>query len=369
MKIILICSSLEPGRDGVGDYARRLGAALIKNKNQVALLALNDRYVSVLTENNQTADGLEMAVLRVPQQTLTENTQQIKSWIANFNPDWLSLQYVIFGYHHKGLPFGLSRQLQAIAGNRRWHIMFHELWLGMAAEESAKLKAWGTVQRYLIKSLIHHLKPEVIHTQTKLYQQHLSKMGYKAGYLPIFSNIPVKPEIDSGVNNMGLSFIVFGLIHTGATIDQLAAEAAQYAQRHHILVELIFVGHCGNEQEKWAAVWQQAGLPVTIHGQQPADKISILLQQASLGISSTAVAVVEKSGAFAAMCDHSLPVLNISKPWTPRGLAPQVVPAGMVVYRVGNFDAIVANRKKYITEGTKPEVIAQQMTASLLANA
>lgn len=369
MKIILICSSLEPDRDGVGDYARRLGAALIKNKNQVALLALNDRYVSMLAENNQTADGLEMAVLRVPQQTLTENTQQIKSWIANFNPDWLSLQYVIFGYHPKGLPFGLSKQLRAIGGSRRWHIMFHELWLGMAAEESAKLKAWGMVQRYLIKSLVSNLKPGAIHTQTKLYQQHLAKMGFQAGYLPIFSNIPVKPDRNTAANDADISLIVFGLIHTGAAIDQLAAEAAQYAHRHHIPVKLTFVGHCGSEQDKWAAVWQQAGLPVTIHGQQPADKISILLQQASLGISSTAVAVVEKSGAFAAMRNHSLPVLNISKPWTPRGLPLQVVPAGMVIYRAGSFEAIVANRKKYTTEGTRPEVIAQQMTDSLLANA
>lgn len=367
MKIILICSSLEPGRDGVGDYARRLAASLIKKEHTVALLALNDRHVNTITESIQHADRQEISTFRIPALSLKKNTLKVKAWIDAFKPDWLSLQCVIFGYHPKGLPFGLSKQLLAIGGNRRWHIMFHELWLGMAKQESLKLKLWGTVQRYLIQSLISNLQPGAIHTQTKLYQQHLAKLGYQAGYLSIFSNIPVKPDVIVE-NDPNIRLIVFGLIHTGAAIELLAAEAGAYFKKHQTQVSLIFAGHCGSEQNRWAGVWQQAGLPVQILGKQTESEISILLQQATLGISSTAVAVVEKSGAFAAMRDHQLPVLNISKPWAPRGLPAPEVPKGMAVYQPGGFKSILAERDKYKATGIDPDTIAQQMLTDLLKN-
>jgi hypothetical protein len=367
MRIILICSSLEPGRDGVGDYARRLAVALINKNNQVALLALNDKHINQVTAEEQEAEGLKIAALRIPTQTFPNHISQIKNWIANFNPDWLSLQYVIFGYHPKGLPFGLGKQLLAIGNGRAWHIMFHELWLGMANEESVKLKLWGTVQRYLIKSLLNSLRPRVIHTQTKLYQQQLAKMGCQAGYLPIFSNIPVVNDAVKQ-DDSNIRLVVFGLIHTGAAIEPLAMEAALYANKHQAKIMLTFIGRCGQEQGKWAAAWQQQGLPVEELGEQPADRISIILQNATLGLSSTAMAVVEKSGAFAAMRSHRLPVLNISKPWTPRGIAAPPQPAGIVAYISGSLEKVLADGKEYITGADDVDTIAQKMLNDLFAN-
>lgn len=367
MKIILVCGSLEPGRDGVGDYVRRLGCELIKQGNKVALLALNDRYTTTVYYGAQLMDDLEIPVLRIPSPTLKNNIPQIKAWVNDFDPDWLSLQYVMFGFHPKGLPFGLSKQLLLFSGNRRWHITFHELWLGMAAEESVKLKLWGTVQRWLVKSLIRNLKPKVIHTQTRLYQQHLHKLGFKATYLPIFSNIPVVADTVTADSNV-IQLVAFGLIHTGAVIEQLANDAAHYTVKYGIPVVLVFVGHCGAEQERWALVWRAAGLRVNILGGQPADKISILLKNAAMGLSSTAMAVVEKSGSFAAMREHQLPVLNISKPWQPRGMPPQQTPPGIVVYSVGSFETILNDRKKYIGAANNATVIARQMATDLLAS-
>src|ERR1022692_2576923 len=46
-----------------------------------------------------------------------------------FNPNWVSLQFVPFGFHPKGLPFGLPRHLMSIIGSRPLHWMFHELWV------------------------------------------------------------------------------------------------------------------------------------------------------------------------------------------------------------------------------------------------
>ena len=46
MKIMFICGSLEPGKDGVGDYTRRLCAHLKKHHIEVGILAYNDKFIN-----------------------------------------------------------------------------------------------------------------------------------------------------------------------------------------------------------------------------------------------------------------------------------------------------------------------------------
>ena len=43
MKLLFLCSSLEPGRDGVGDYTRRLAGECLRQGHEVRLLSLNDK--------------------------------------------------------------------------------------------------------------------------------------------------------------------------------------------------------------------------------------------------------------------------------------------------------------------------------------
>ena len=57
-----------------------------------------------------------------------------------------------------------------------------------------------------------------------------------------------------------------------------------------------------------------------------------------MGISATALAVIEKSGSVAAMREHGLPVLSVSNPWHPAGVPPVPVPKGILVYKVGNLE-------------------------------
>ena len=365
MKIILISSSLKPGHDGVGDFARQIASELILQGHNAYLLALHDKFINSPFVGTQITNSLEIPVCRIPAETdASQKISLAKSWIDDIDPDWLSFQYVPFGYHPKGLPFGLSRLLAAIGNGRRWQIMFHELWVGMAREESVKLKLWGKLQRYIVRSLIRDLAPQVIHTQTRLYVEQLTKMGYKASYLPICSNIPVSPGFIKA-DTLAIRLIVFGSIHSGAAIDSLAADAALYAQKYRTPVSLVFAGHCGAEQDKWAAVWQQAGLDIEINGPQPEDGISALLHGATLGVASTAMAVIEKSGAFAAMRAHGLPVINISKTWTPRGVSRQSTTPGIAPYAPGKFEELLNNRNKYTVAATPASAIARTMVEDL----
>ena len=352
MKIIFVCSCLEPGRDGVGDYTGRLAAELIRIGHEVCLLALNDRFATTILSDDQERDGVKIQVLRLPS-TLSNQDKKVlaTNWINTVNPDLLSLQFVPFGFNPKGLPFGLGKLLLSISKGRKWQITFHELWVGMAKEESKKLFYWGLLQRYIIKSLIRDLKPVRICTQTHLYKKLLEDLGFAAALLPLFGNIAPGDKGSEIANKKEIRFVVFGLIHSGAPIDQFAQEAAIYAKQNNVAIKLIFIGRCGNEQERWLNIWESQGLTAEVFGEQPAEKISAVLWNATMGISATATAVIEKSGSVAAMRNHGLPVLSLSKPWTPRGVAMPPVLQGVVLYKTGNFkeyaDAIKGKFKGY----------------------
>jgi hypothetical protein len=354
INIVFICSSLEPGRDGVGDYCRRLAAQLIIQGHLCSILSIHDRYINSTIINNQYLDDVMIPVMRLPAGSSKGDIAKAKTWLDELNPQWLSLQFVTFGYHPKGLTFGLSKKLRFLASGRRWHIMFHELWVGMAKEESAKLHWWGRIQKYLIKQLIIKLKPQVIHTQTKLYQQLLHHMGFIAGYLPLFSNIPVNGA-SRKEKDTDMRLVVFGTIHSGAPINVFTQAAARYSVQNDIPVKLIFIGNCGPEQQRWAAIWEQHNMPVEILGSQPAEKISEVLSGATMGISATALAVIEKSGSVAAMREHGLPVISLSKPWHPVEAPMPATPQGVIIYQ-DNFEECLAFKFHSLIDNTVSEV-------------
>nr|WP_294941977.1 hypothetical protein [uncultured Mucilaginibacter sp.] len=345
LKIVFICSSLQPGHDGVGDYSRRLAAALIKTGHSCAILSLNDRHVESALSELQHADGVEVQVMRFSAAIeIKQRFELAKKWVDEYNPQWLSLQFVPFGYHTKGLKVGLSKLLLTLGGGRNWHVMFHELWVGMADEESKKLHWWGTAQRMLIKSLLKRLTPAVIHTQTHLYQVLLGNMGFKAAYLPLFGNIPVIGAARGNTDKENkIAFVVFGAIHDRAPIAQFAKEAALYAKKHAVPVSLTIMGRGGSEQKRWAAAWESEGLPVQVKGELSPEEVSFVLSASTIGLSATALAVIEKSGSYAAMREHSLPVVSVSKAWTPSGTPKPGIPAGVTEYTRGNFENCIAN--------------------------
>ena len=323
MKIIFICSSLEPGRDGVGDYTSRLASELIRLSHSPAIISLNDKYTSEKICAEQQFGHVDIPVLRLPATWKSkERISLARKYIKDFNPDLLSLQFVIFGYHAKGLPFGLAKIMASIGPGRKWHIMFHELWVQAQLDISLKAYLWGRAQRYLIKSIVDALKPHTIHTNTFLYQQQLAKIGIDSLYLPVFGNIPIinpSDEVQPGNGNKkaanNLRLVIFGLIHPNTPVADFVHEAAAYSEKNDIKISLDIIGRNGSEQEIWTSLWKAARLDVKVSGElSPAD-ISVLLSNASFGISTTPVPQLGKSGSSAAMLEHGLTVIAVSPPW------------------------------------------------------
>ncbi|HEY4196054.1 MAG TPA: hypothetical protein VGM63_10995, partial [Mucilaginibacter sp.] len=317
-----------------------------------AIIALNDKFITEPHSGFQEDDGIEIPVLRIPRnRPLNERVDLAKKYIDDFDPDWLSLQYVIFSFHPKGLPVGLNKQLKLLGKGRRWHIMFHELWVQPELQPTIKIYLWSIAQRQLIRSLITSLKPQVIHTNTRMYLEQIEEMGVKAIYLPLFSNIPCyyQPEggheakaIDKGKSE--LKFIIFGHQHPGTPVKEFLGELLHFSRQSDIPVSIDVIGRSGSELENWVKQSEALNLPLHALGEQPTEEISRRIAQASIGISTTPARQIEKSGSVAAIHAHGLPVICVSAPGRqPVDEAIELFP-GVSLYQQGNLETILKGK-------------------------
>src|SRR5690606_237249 len=92
-----------------------------------------------IDETSQEMYGFFIPTLRLPLHlTKLERCNRAKNWIDSNNPEWLSLQFVPYSFSKRGVPFSIHKQLLHIGGERKWHMMVHELWIGMDTESSKK---------------------------------------------------------------------------------------------------------------------------------------------------------------------------------------------------------------------------------------
>lgn len=349
MRVCFICGSLEPGKDGVGDYTRRLACELIRNGNEVELVAINDRYVNQEWRGLQQDDGVPVTVNRLSYLTSWKHRfGQTKNIIVNCKPDWISLQFVPFTFQEKGLPIGLASKLKKLNdGTANWHVMFHELWVGMNKEAPFKLKLLGVVQKQIIKSFVHRLKAKVVHTHAKVYCLQLQKMGIPVKQLPLFTNLAVDDLAHASASllkqDLGKEVIVFSLfgsIHPDAPVQDFAEELRIYSQEKGVKTKIKIIGKAGMEQEAWIKVLTTTGIDVEVLGELSINEVTQELCTSHYGVNTTPRLLAGKSSAIATMLGHWLPVICISKSWE----LPETVEEaweGIVGYKQGNLATIL----------------------------
>lgn len=343
MKILFICGSIEPGRDGVGDYVRMLSNKLLERGHLISILALNDRQLTGERAGEEIHAGLKLHTLSIPASFKASKRGILaKRFVSDFQPDIISLQFVIFSFHKKGLPFNLANEIYRISPQGRWHIMFHEIWIGLQKHAAVKFRLWGFLQKLIISSLIRKIKPVHVHTQTRLYQTALLPLFPDIRLLPLFSNIS-PPQITTRRTSKALTpesgqnfrFIIFGTIHPEAPISVFANEAASYAVNHNCRFIFQFIGRNGAQLSYWQQTLERAGFECQLKGELSADKIAIALDGADAGISSSAYITIEKSGTVAAFKEFGLPVLCIARFWKPRIPFNFRAQTGIVNYEAG----------------------------------
>lgn len=369
MKIIFICGCLENGKDGVGDYTRRLAGAMLQFKHEIKIIAIKDSYVkSVKTEIIQFDSG-ELQCIRYPESfALKQSSKEIQTVVNAFNPDFISIQFVIFGLHPKGLPFDLAEGFKTFCKNRLVHIMFHEMWLGMEKNPPLKFAIWGYLQKYIITNFIKSVKPVSIHTNSDWYLSQFKLLGYPISILPLFSNIPLNTKVDVSNKvlpsierkNSEIKFVLFGHISLGSPVESFVTELSSIAKENDWRISLTMAGNNNSELERWSKAWKSQSFDVRVLGILPTDILSEVLLHSDIGITTTPLPLLTKSGSFMAMIDHRLPIINISD---SKELEKEKItfnaPQGLYAYKLGNLKSILSGIQLPIHENRLQNVASK----------
>ena len=340
MRLSFYCSCLEPGRDGVGDYTRRLSGELIRQGHACTAVALNDWSISTLVSEPQVVEETTIPVLRLPgNMPWAQRIEASRQWSASFHPDWTSLQFVPFGFHAKGLCFGLGKHLAALNTGAPWHVMFHELWLGLGAQASAKDRAWGFLQRLAVTDLLKRLQPRLVHTQADPYQTVLGREGIQVQLLPLFSNIPqtsengwddvLAPQLAAATGTppvRGDLYLagVLGAVHREWNPELAVDCVLPLAQHFKKKLVLVLLGKNNLAPEILGQLKTRLRNRAMVFsvGERPSREISKVLNSLDLGLATSPRQIIQKSGSAAAMLEHGLTVLVTRDDWRLRWPAP-----------------------------------------------
>jgi hypothetical protein len=327
MRISFICGSLAPGKDGVGDYTRRLAAELCHQGHACQLVSLND------SENSSTQAESGLKIVRFKNALHGLRAHQVESVVAEWNPDWLSLQFVCFAFHPKGFILQLNTLIGNLRIGRKLDIMFHELWVGEQPSLPFKHKVMGQIQQWLILSALSKWKPDCIHTSNRLYQHILQRHGHASERLPIFGNIPLAhaPEGSEFARAANERIILFPFSQRHDwNVEETLAHLLEMATAAEVSLKLVQIGSLRSGLQHWDQIetfahqqnWQCLRL-----GALPEESISQWMQAADVGISSAHIQLADKSGAAVAMHEHGLPVIcTITAPISKRfNEAPQPI--------------------------------------------
>ena len=329
MVILFLTTGLEPGKDGVGDYTRLLAAECIRRQQACRLISLNDVFVSLPIESSEFVDGVEMPILRLPASLSQEERVRLAIEFQARRPvDWISLQFVCYGFNPKGVVWSLAGFLEPIIGDHPLHVMFHETWIGIDKGASFKAHVVGAIQRYFIRQLFQRLKPRLVTTSTRFYVSLLDGIGLSTIETPLSSNLPVQPPGDgsdlpdklvqagicdrSGAHPDRWMGLFFGALYPEWKAEpfmQIMASATQKSGKRVCLVSAGRLGAPGKIRwEKLQEAYSEAIDFVALGECTPA-QISALMHVADFGVSNTAWYLLGKSSSTATMLDHGLPVI------------------------------------------------------------
>jgi hypothetical protein len=165
MRLAFICSGLEPGRDGVGDFARTLARQCVAAGHEVRLASVRDE----LSQDRSTANPVELRLADIFLHPA--EARALAAWLHDFQPDWASVQFTPFGFHPRGLGGRRAAFLrELLPAKTRREIMLHEIWLQPGPGGQLRHRALGWAQRRSVDAWTGPgWRPEIIHTQARLH--------------------------------------------------------------------------------------------------------------------------------------------------------------------------------------------------------
>jgi hypothetical protein len=326
-RIVLLCPGLEEGRNGVGDYCRRMARELARRQILCHILSLNDRDVPEVTQEASSGNNQTGSLVRIPAQLApAERAHLAAHYLKQWQPDWVSLQFVSYGFQPRGIALRESSWLPRLLAPFRLELMMHELWIGIDPAASIKNRVIGRIQRSAITRLIRRARPDVIHTTNEVFRRLLRQVGVEANPLPLFGNIPVEnepaPWLSEILRNEGgieidrdrqrsWLFGFFGGIPRAWRCDSLIEHIDKITARTGRTTIVVSVGQVGVDAAERFSYWRERypAIRFIMLGPRPAVEISQFLNTIDFGLTSYPFYMLGKSGSAAAMLEHGVPVI------------------------------------------------------------
>lgn len=312
MNIVFICSSLEPGFDGVGDYTALLAGQLASNGDTCTLIGFFDAHIENIVETSRKSGGIELQVFRFSKKlSLDIRVKCLKEILCKVDPEVISLQYVPYGFNKYGIPLTLSRKLSGVTKTAKWHVMVHEPFI-TPQDKSLKNAAIKRAQIVCLQRIRQLLKPICIHTSIRSYQQLLNSIGIKSKLLGLFGNIPVPTNTYDATNEKN-TFVYFGTLPNGQYQKVMVDKMIEYYNLTKSSIHLIL---CGKNGKYLEAFIQRLGeypscISYEVLGTLDTREIGKIFNRASAGISRVPAKLIGKSGTAIAMLEYGLPL------WVP----------------------------------------------------
>lgn len=368
-KIVFLTANCTWGKCGVGDYSLLLAKCFERNGSKAAVIGLRDRYCENITLMNSPVESISIPVSLSSKQADLE----AKAFLERFKPDFVSLQLVTYGFHAKGMPVFLPRRLRRLIGKYKVHIMIHEIWIGWEKSAVWKERAYGYVQKKIIRNICKELRPIAINTSNRAYQDELTSVGIPCDVSPIFTNIektklkqpaaflPESKAFQRVLPLLGdqLVGVFFGAFQDGWPIETFAADVKRVSDSYKPRIVLISVGRQNAiGLRNWELLTRCVGSAADFFelGEMSDKDLSGILDRADFGVTNTSPSIMGKSGAVAAMKAHGLPVV------APRPLLVPVRPnPSKFEFEPGVFKSFKDFFEDWIVLGKRVEVVGDSV--------
>ncbi len=375
MRLLIICPSLEPGQTGVGDYCALLAQKLGLMGVEVALFALHDCHIRELRKKTIISRGsVDFTQLRLPSSLCWKGKMKLlQDAVTEFDPDWISLHFVPYGFHRKGLPLGLARRLRGIKGRFHWHIMFHELWVGANLGSPLRHRIIGGIQRYICVNLVGELNIKEVFTSTPVGIAMLHSYGIVATRAPIFGTIqisvppttlPVQFSAITAERNKLVVGMLFGSIYQGWRGDNAIFGIQECCERVGKRLVIVKVGRSVAANDGFENWTQRIGSEVQVIdlGEVDALVASALIAEVDFGFVTTPLELIAKSASVSTFRSHGIPLVINRDDWSWKNKRYQDLPEGAIDCRNGvphdllnalrersKFDSLDCVARKYLS--------------------
>jgi hypothetical protein len=359
--LTIVCGSLQPGADGVGDYSRLLAAACCRLGVPASLLALHDSHVNHPNQSPQAIEGLSVPALRLPGSLpWLQRSRLAQSQLQAWHSQALSLQFVPYGFHRRGVPWRLPSVLRSLIQPRNrgqpprsLHLMFHEIWIGLSDHSNLKSRLVGRLQRALLHRLVQSTNPCLVHTTNQLYLQSLASIGIEAQLSLLYSNLPI-PQSPEPPDPHYLTACLFGRIPPAWDPEPVLQVLMEQAARQGRIPRLRLLGR-SHRSDDWLSAIRRRWPSLTIQHFGSVDcpaQLARQIQSADVGLATTPWLLIEKSGAVAAFLALGVPVVVSRNDWQPRlrgaGSAPQTLPVYANLFPLDHWGHTLPQNKRSV---------------------